>query len=397
MKLAGHVFRKELRELMRDKRVFYGAFVGPIFLILLMLQLFTMVEKAFTKPGGLKVHVVRTAAEPSIIAKLKKDKTLQVVYVSSVSEGEKLVRDGAAKAVLHFEEGYDQKLANGVPVKIEAIFDKDEVKAQVILGRVGDAIAKDIRARLESILGNSGIPRAMAEPIKLEMKPIEKPEEGVGSTLAGFLPYLIVLWAFYGAMTIAADLIAGEKERQTLETLLISPASRREIALGKFLALSMVGLSSSLSSLLAVLIMGLTSGSSAKLMFPNGVSISPAAIFAILAVIIPLVAMFAGLLLAISAYARNTREAQSYLTLVSFLVLMPAIFSQFIGFTDFAKAQWVSFVPVLNSATVLREALLGNLNPVSLAITVGLSFALAAIAIWAAVRMFNREQVLVRV
>ena len=90
------------------------------------------------------------------------------------------------------------------------------------------------------------------------------------------------------------------------------------------------------------------------------------------------------------------REAQTYLTLVGFLVIMPAIFSQFIGFTDSQNALWVRLTPVLNSAVALKEALVGELELVPFLMTVGISLALAAIALRVCFWLFSREQILTR-
>jgi sodium transport system permease protein len=305
-----------------------------------------------------------------------------------------MVLDGSASLFREFPGAAPE--ANQ-PEQITAVFDEQETKSQIVLSMVQKAVAMVSARRLVELLTAAHIDPALAAPIQVKPEQIKREDAGMGGFLAGFLPYLIVIWAFYGGFGLASDLVAGEKERQTLETLLISPLTRREIALAKFLSLLSISTVASLSSLIAVLAMGLAGGPAAALMYPNGVNLSIGTVFALVLVVIPLAAMFAGLLLAISAFARNSRECQTYLSLISFVVLMPAVFSQFLGFTDFAKARWVSFVPVLNSAAVLRESLLGKLDPVSLLITVLVSSILALATILWAVRMFEREEVLVRI
>jgi sodium transport system permease protein len=215
--------------------------------------------------------------------------------------------------------------------------------------------------------------------------------------LVGFLPYLIVIWAFYGGMSVASDLIAGEKEKNTLETLLISPVRRTDIVLGKFLALSVVCLLSSLSSLVGLVLLAVVRPPGSDMMFETGLGVTPLAALLILALMVPMVAFFASLLVGVSSFAKNSRESQTYLTQISFIVILPAIFSQFIGFTDFASARWVNYVPILNTANNIRMALLGKADYVGIAITVGVSLVLALIALWGTVKLFNREEVLVRV
>ena len=132
-------------------------------------------------------------------------------------------------------------------------------------------------------------------------------------------------------------------------------------------------------------------------MFKDGFGVTPLAVATIILLLLPLVAMFGSVLIAISSYARNPREAQTYLALVNFVVILPAVFSQVIGLTDLASKLWINAVPVLNSANNIRNALLGKTDWLGVAITFGVSTVLAGIAIWAAVYLFNREEVLIRV
>jgi sodium transport system permease protein len=217
-----------------------------------------------------------------------------------------------------------------------------------------------------------------------------------GSMLVGFLPYLIILWAFYGGFSIVSDLVAGEKEKGTLETLLVSPISRTDIAVGKFLALATVSLAATVSALMGVVLMGLFDNKATSVMFDGGLSLSLESILAIVLALIPLIVLFAAGLLSLSTFAKNQREVQSYLSLVSFLVLVPAMMSQFIGYTDAATSTWIAFTPILNTATVLRQALLEKVDYGTLAITTGVSVVLAVLALWVVVRLFQRESVLFR-
>jgi sodium transport system permease protein len=110
-----------------------------------------------------------------------------------------------------------------------------------------------------------------------------------------------------------------------------------------------------------------------------------------------MVAFFASVLLAVSTYAKNSREAQTYMGTVYLIVLLPAVFSQVLGFTDIGSQMWVNFVPVLGTTANIRQAFQGktNLAGVGESILVGVVLALVMFRI--AVYLFNREEVLVRV
>jgi sodium transport system permease protein len=108
------------------------------------------------------------------------------------------------------------------------------------------------------------------------------------------------------------------------------------------------------------------------------------------------VMFFAGMMLALSAHAKNMREAQSFLGVANFVVLTPAVFSQLIGFTDLAQSMAVKFTPVLNTALLIRDALLGKFDPLLFAGTLVTNLVLAGIGFSLAVWMFKREQILAR-
>ncbi|KAA0240546.1 MAG: ABC transporter permease [Fimbriimonadaceae bacterium] len=388
---------KEVREMARDKRVVYSAILGPVILIFLFLFLFGFLKETVTKPKSQTLHVVSGRSDNLFVEALRKSGTLDIREVDSVEEGRKLLSAGKAKVVLLPPEDFDAELAAGQTVTVEALFDPDQQASEIVLAMLEKTVSAASREAAGRILETQGLPKELADPIRLERKPIKVEKEEFGSFLAGLLPYLIVIWAFYGGFSVASDLVAGEKERSTLETLLISPVARNHLVGGKFVALWILCFVSSIVSVLAVVLAAITPIPLVQSMFPQGIPLSPLSVVAIVTVQVPLAAAFAGVLLAVSVFARNMREAQSYLSLLSFVVLMPALFSQFIGYTSFAKALWVSLVPILNSATVLREGMLGNFSLVPYLLTMGVNVALAAASLIACTTMFRKERIVWRV
>ncbi len=397
MKAILHIFRKETRELFRDKRVVSNAFIGPVVLIFVILMLFGFLSSALRKPKASVLYVVAREQLPQGLASaLASGSASQIKLVRSISDGEALVRDGKANLVIRFPENMEAKAATG-NAKILAIFNPDEPASEIALQSFKGLVGQLNKTAAQKIVEAKGIPKGLLEPIQIEEKNASSGKGLGASMLVGLLPYLIVIWAFYGGMGSVSDLVAGEKERGTLETLLISPVSRTQIALGKFLALSLVCLLSSLSSLLGVILVATLRLPLTKNLFPEGIHLSVLSILSILAVLLPLVAFFSGLLLTVSSYAKNMRESQTYLALLSIVILMPAMFSQFISYTDFGKSRWVNVMPVLNSASSIRDALLGRIDPIGLAACVSISLAIAAVSMWLVVVMFKREQILTRI
>jgi len=384
-----HVYRKEIRDMFRDKRARSAAFIGPFVGVAVMITFLSFITSTVKKQEGQKLYVVQTNNPELALLK----KANNVVFVPSAEEGAKLIKKGEAHVVLQFGDPKPDGSS-----EVDAYFDPKEQLGQLAVGVVEHAYGAQNKAHLHALLAEKGLPTDADEQIKVVRHEVQVGDKGgAGDFLVGFLPYLIVIWAFFGGMSISSDLVAGEKEKNTLETLLISPAQRTQIVIGKFLSLGTLCLSSSLSTVVGLMIASQLHIPGTEEIFKNGFGVTPITFGIILVVLLPLVIFFASLLIAISSFARNPREAQTYLSQFSILVMLPAIFSQVIGLTDAAHAMWVNFVPVLNSANCIRMALLGKTDFASVAVTVAVSLVIGLAALRLTVFLFNREEVLVRV
>ncbi|MEQ1822994.1 MAG: ABC transporter permease [Fimbriimonadaceae bacterium] len=386
-----HIYLKELRDMFRDKRVRANALFMPAMIIIMTFTLLGFVIEAVNKPSNQTIHVVNG---DSSFAKALEKGDVKIVKVDSVEEGKKLIEAGKATVVLDFP----MQPPNRVPqVKIQAYFDPKEEKAKVSLGLLQKLYGEVSKKSLKEMLASKGLPQEASDPIVVvEHEVVVGKKESAGAFLISMLPYLIIIWAFFGGMSIVSDLVAGEKEKLTLETLLISPVKRSQIAIGKFLALSTISMSSCTSAILGVFIMSkLKMGATSKLM-EGGLGFGLPELLAVIGTLIPLVCFLAALMIAISAYAKNMREAQSHLGLASFVVMMPMMMTQFIGYSDFAKSMAINAIPILNSASIIRAALQGKTELVPVLISILANGLLAAIMLTLATRMFQREKILVR-
>lgn len=388
------IYLKEMREMLRDKRVRSSAFIGPMVMVAMLMALFGILITAISEPRNQRIHVVGSS---TTFLQAFRAVRADLHYVGTDAEAREMVRDGDARVVVEFPPDFDEKARQNQPTSVKVLYNPNEQVSQIALGVVERIFSAQNELSRRMFLASQKISPDRADPIHVQTEQVRTGQGKSNDLLVGFLPYMIVIWAFYGGMSIVSDLVAGEKERNTLETLLIAPVGRTQIAMGKFYALATICFLSATSALLGVyLISGLHLPMTKKL-FEQGVGVTPQAALVILVVLAPTVALFASMMLAISTYARNVRESQSYLTLVSFVVLMPAIGSQFIGFTDAGSARWVSFVPILSAANIIRQAMFGKFDIPSILSCVTISLVLALIAMRIAVRLFNREQVLTRV
>lgn len=391
------VFLKEIREFTRDRRIFFSALFGPIIIEVLLITLMGYATFALSRTKEQKIYVVNANEGKPVLDILKQGSTFKIIELTSESEAPQLLKEKKARLVLSFPKGFYQKYEKRDAPEFVAIVDPNESASEITFRAVSAVIEKmrvDIgRARMVE----RHLDPKYFDPFVMKEQKADTGKPFGGAWLVGFLPYLVIIWAFYGGFSIVGDLVAGEKERGSLETLLISPLTRSGIALGKFMALALLSLVSAICAIIGVLLPAILRLPYTEGLFQHGFSMSIPTVFAILLTLFPIVIFFAGSLLAVSTYARNQREVQSYLSLLSFVVIIPALFSQFIGLTEASTSKWVSFVPILNTANVLREALLDKVNWVHVFITASVSIVLAVVGIMVAIRLFNNERVLMRV
>lgn len=375
--------------MLRDKRVRVAAFVMPAVISFMMIGLIGVISSSVG--GNAKQTIFMVNNSPLLTAELKASPNLKLQTVADEAAGIALIKQGKARLVLEFgqPDSYGR-----IPIK--EMYDPKEDTGQIAKATVEKAFQPVIEKYRKQQLAAHGLTPETIEPVHFVDSPITVGEKGAGALIVGMLPYLLVIFTFSGGINFAGDIVAGEKEKSTLETLLISPVPRTDIVLGKFVSLCAICLGSGASSIISLAVAAQMRSSGSDVLFKGGLGLTPTTIAILFVLILPLVAFFGGLLIAVSSYARNIREAQSYLGLVYMAVLLPAVFSQVLGLTDYGQSVWINFVPVLNTAANMREAFQGKPSTLGIVETVGTGIVLAAVMLWVAVRLFNREQVLDR-
>lgn len=378
------VFRKEMKESLKDRRVVIGAFVMPVFFVMLFAQLMGSLERTVAREAKVEITVVGSRDNPMVRALTQGGQT-EVSVMPTEKEAKEELSRGRTQIVLVIPDS-----GSGGQLEVKAVYDSGRPRSLIALSGMRQAVAQANSRALAQTLAAKNIDAAAATPLKLKAEDLGDEQGAMGSTWSNLLPYLIVLWAFYGGMSMVADLVAGEKERKSLETLLLSPVPRRSLVMGKLLALATVCMASGLTSLVGLVLSALFGQSAGSLGFSLGT------VAAFVVVLAPLVALYAGMLLLVSAAAKSVRECQTYLALVSFVVMLPAVMSQFVGITGADQAPWVGWTPILNSSMALTQALKNQFDPVLLLQCVGTCGVLGLVAAWAAVRLFDREEILLR-
>jgi sodium transport system permease protein len=285
--------------------------------------------------------------------------------------------------------------------RLEIVYNKADEKSQITYNRVADVLEKWESSILDDWLDLARLDPRFTHPVMADPVDVALDEQMAASAWSKLFPALLIIMSMTGAFYPAIDLVAGEKERGTMETLLICPATRTEIVLGKFLT---VMLFSCATAILNLTSMGLTGKQifskmpTGALSGAAGVAFPPvSALFWIFILLLPLAALFSALCLALATFARSSKEGQYYLTplLMVTLGLTMLCLSPGIELTPL-----YSVLPIVGVALLLKGLLLSTLHSGALYVYVGpvlvTSLGYSALALWWAIDQFRREDVLFR-
>jgi sodium transport system permease protein len=264
----------------------------------------------------------------------------------------KPVDDGTVDVVVVTFPDFLDRLAAGEKPTLHVLTRKDDEHSRTVNGRIHAAMAAWNKAIKDLRFIRYGLPAdfddAFAEDNAERDKPPEKrAAEDLLAMLVRVFPVVLVMWSLAGALYPAVDICAGEKERGTMETLLISPASREEIVYGKFLT---IWVFSAATALLNLLSMGVTTWVFGQALLGN--VFQPAALGWCVPLVLPLSAFFSAVALSVGAYARSSKEGQYYL-MPLFLLTMPLIFLTLAP--GVVLNAFYSMVPVTGVALLLQK------------------------------------------
>ena len=379
------VFLKEVRENMRDRRTMFSTFVlgtlmGPVlFAGLIALMISIMLERG-EKP--LELPVVGAEHAPNLIAWLKNH---GVKIEDAPADPEAVIRKRDKDVILRIPAEFAQQWREGRAATVELIVDRSQQKAEQTVGRAERLLAEYSGQTASLRLVMRGISPEVVQPLLIADVDQSTPQSR-GGMLLSMLPYLLILTVFAGGNYLATDATAGERERQSLEPLLINPVSRGQIMGGKLMATFAFAVVSLAISLVAFSL-------TAKLVpvekIGMVVKMGPVECALLFLVVAPLGLIGAGLLTSVSAFAKGFREAQTYNTL---LIILPAIPSMLMALNPVKPADWMYTVPLLSHQLLIEQTVRGeSLVAWQVAASISATLAIGVVIALIAARLYHRE------
>ncbi len=386
MKAAWTVLKKELLDLFRDRRtVMISLLMGPLLGPALMVGLITLIasKEMDRAEKPLKLPVIGAEHAPNLVSWLS---TMNVEILEAPDNPEAAIRNQDKDVILRITAEYAEAWRKSRPAPIEILHDSTRQDARTPVRRV-EALLQTYDRQMGALrLVARGINPAVGTPVLVQHRDLSTPESRAGMLLA-FLPYILILGGFLGGAQLAMDATAGERERQSLEPLLATPAARGAIMSGKLGAAAVFAL---LSALLTLLAFKACFSFIPASVLGFKIDISWLAIAKLFVLILPIAVFGSCLVTLLAATTKSMKEAQSYMALLMLLPMLPTLV---LMVSPVKNQLWMSAVPLLAQNQLILKVVRGEVvSGAEWAITLGAGVLLAGLVWLIAARLYHREQ-----
>jgi len=394
------VMLKEIKELLRDRKTLFFMVALPILVFPLLIGVVMFfagkaVDKAENKV--LDYAVVGAQYAPALVEDLAASDLFNQVMIDEGQDIAAFVKSEQADFVLVIPDNFSEDALQSGQIELSLYLNDAGLNmVRRRLDKIVDVYAERSQQKaFASLELDESQQQALIEPIVIKKVDVADKRENWGEKIGGMIPYFIFMLCLQGAMIPATDLGAGEKERGTLETLLISPIERHKLVLGKFLTIALAGATSALITVSSMAVWGLviSQGMAIKMVSEFMSAINAIDFVLMFLMLVPVVAIFSAVLLSLSIYARSFKEAQGYMTPLVFAVIVPVMLAMLPGVE--LKGGW-AWVPLTNVALAIKELIKGTMDYFQLFAIFSSTAVIAGALLYFCVYWFNKEKVLFR-
>ncbi len=377
------VFAKEALDAARDRRSLTSALSFALFgPLVLGLALATIAKKS--GDGPLKLAVDGAAHAPSLIHFLEQNR---VEIEPPPADVVAAVRRGDLKLALVIPPGYGKDFRAARPAEIQLVHDAARIGSSTPVRRV-ERLLQRYSGQIAGLrLAARGISPQVVQPVEVAQIDLSTAASRAALALGSF-PIFFLMSAFIGGMNVAIDTTAGERERGSLESLLVHAVPRMDLVVGKWMA-------SVAFNLLAVVLtlffsfLVLRWDRLQRMDLPVALSVEDALRFLVL--LLPLALLVPALQMLIALFARSFKEAQTQLSLLMFLPMIPGMM---LSFQSFEPKPWMRAVPMLGEQVVMGDLLRGKtIDPAALALTAAATLALTVVCLVVTSRLLQHERI----
>jgi sodium transport system permease protein len=396
---------KELLSTVRDSKAFRASIILPFVMTPIFIIGFPLLFGNLFGGEAEKKQVVGVENLAQMPPQLK---TLleNGVELKEIEKPLEAVQNGDVDAALSIPKTGMPSSAGGSPVDVQVFVKFSSQKASVVREKLTSAIEAYSKNLVLQKLASVGLSPDTLTPVRAQAVNAETLEERAGGVFAFLFPMFIFLAILGGASTVAVDSTAGEKERGSLEILLVSPVKRLEVVFGKLLAVTLFALFGVVMQVLAFVVSGALSpivlkqfgkggeGSEIASLFGGNLQLGFSGFFSMFLIGITVALMLSGVLVAICIYARSFKEAQTYLVPLQLVAQFVSIGMQFGDFIT--RSTLLYATPIIGSTLGILDIVKGKATPEIVAVIVVANLIFAGLTAYLALRNFSKEQVLFR-
>lgn len=405
MKNIGIIVKKELNRVFKDKKLIFSLFILPAILMVaiygLIGTLTQNMENDINEHTSIVTIVDASDNIKSYIGNSQFAQNADITYMTGAEFDKdaesirKAVYDSEADLIVRFDPEFDSKISayanagDAIP-EIKLMYNNISNFSQAAYYNFSE-ITETIRASVQTQrLGNMELLSVFNQSDEIL---VEEDKEN-GQFLSMMLPYMTILMLFAGVMSVVVDAIAGEKERGTMASMLLTPAKRIEIVMGKIISLSILGgLSSlvySISMIVSFSFMGSTLGGEAGAV--DGISFEPLQVVMLAVIMISLVFLFVALLTLLCVLAKDTKTASTLISPVYIFVIVAAMITMF---SSGKKAETFKYaIPIYGSSLAIQDICSNELTLAHFGVSTGVTLILAAVVVFGVVKAFNDEKIM---
>ena len=344
------VWRKELTDALRDRRSLMSALLYPLIMPLMIALMFSTLASTLSDDQPLETPVAGREHAPNLIAWLEER---GVVVQEPPADPEAAVRAGDVDLVLVIDEEYGERFRSVRPAVVRIVHDSSRTASRRTIGRIRTLLRTyGSQVALLRLIAR-GVSPDVVQAVRVDDLDLATPAQSAARFFA-VLPMFLIMVAFIGGMNVAIDTTAGERERQSLEPLLVNPVSRAALTTGKWITTCLFGLAATVLTLLMFVLMmrfvpledlDVQLGLGVRQLLLMSVAIAPLALLA------------SALQMFVATFARSFKEAQTY---VSLLIFVPIIPSTVLQFYPLQSTGWMMLVPALSHHLLLVDVMGGE-------------------------------------
>ena len=383
------VFTKEVVDNLRDRRSLISSLastlIGPILILLMVIILGKTLWRDQTE-NKLKLQVVGAANAPTLILYLEQN---NVEIIPGPADPETAVRNGDANVVLVIPAAYGDDFEHGRPAAIQLVADSSRQSAFADIQRTTDLLENYTKVMGSLRLMARGISPAVTEVLAIENVDVSTPQTQVLIFL-NMMPYFIIMVIFIGGMHVIVDATAGERERGSLEPLLINPVRRSEFVLGKLLASIPFATLSVFVTLLAFALSFNAFPIEEYIGFPMSIDIN--ALVGIFFISLPMIFLASAIQMIVTSFTRSYKEAQTY---TGFLPLVPALPGLALAFVAVKPTLWMMMIPTFGQQILINQMMRGEpIDPLNIFVSTVATTLAAVACILVAIHLYQQERLL---